>query len=1430
MKQSTAAILLSKRRRNVNWSRLAGVLAGFVLCAGELSEAAQKVRVKDPAVREELLRQGGRVLADYESFQLLEVEAGAAAASGYSPSERETDELTLNGTVIKTRSAAARDLRRPRGNFPGRQLHLLQFVGPIKPEWRTALEDLGARVVHYVPQNGYLIQGNAETLARVQSWAATNPVVTWDGDYIADYKLHPGARPRDGFGQLRELDSDTYAVQFLADAEANSATLALLELWQRGPVLRDFRVLDFRNLIVRLNPEGLAAVAARPDVVSVQPYQAPGKQDERQAQIMAGNLNGTTPTGPGYLEWLTEKGFTAEQFAASGFVVDLTDSGIDNGTITPGHFGLHEMGNPAANSRVAYQRLEGNPNAGSTTAGWDGHGNLNAHILGGFNAFPQGFPHTDMLGFRYGLGICPFVRVGASVVFDPDFFTYPNYADLQSRAYHDGARISANSWGTPNNSYTVDAQAFDALVRDAQPEGSAQAAPGNQEMVIVFAAGNRGAAGFHTVGAPATAKNVITVGASENVRSLSKANGGKSTMGYDGCGYTDSVADAATDLATFSSRGPTSDGRMKPDLVAPGSHVTGGVPQVWASTNVWGEALPEFWASSLCALSGSGATGSVDNFFPVGQQFYTVSSGTSHAAPAVAGACALLRQYFLNHELTPPSPAMTKAFLMNSTRFLTGAGANDNLWSPGQGMGAINLGRALDGVPRILRDQVAEDIFTASGQTRVFTARVASSNEPVRVTLAWTDAPGNTTGNAFNNDLDLTVLVNGQTYWGNRFSGAHSIPGGSPDGKNNVESIFLPAGVTGEIVVTVSAANINSDGVPNFGSSLDQDFALVVYNATNHLAPVISPAGMSVSQEGFFPGNGVVDSGEMVTVSLLLRNTGTAIASNLTVTLLATNGVTFPGGTQSYGDLLNDGELVSRSSTFVASGDCGGIINPVVQWETATGESGLLQFELPLGLRSVTTQQFTNSTMIKIPDSGNAAPYPATIVVADMAGAVAGVTATLRSFSHGWPDDVDVLLVGPGGHTVLLISDCGGGNALAGVTLTFADDAVTGLPDSGAFNSGAYRPTNFDSTTDHFPAPAPASPYGAALGTFAGSNPNGAWTLYVIDDGAMDSGNIMQGWVLSLTTTNLVCSEGELNLADLALVTAVSANPVMTGSNFNLTITVTNAGPDAATFVSVTNFLPTGVLVAQLQASQGSATVVYGVVEWSVGTLPVGTTAELVLEARALLPGVLTNRCEVGSFTSDNFLANNIAIEGFTAVTGGESGLPVVTNLPPVLLTLPDRVIHAGATLVVSNYATGAESEAGTLRFALAPGAPSGAGIDTTSGVITWPTSDTDVGTTNEFVVQVSTAGSPELLASESFFVTVVTRPVIAAISVSGGVVSVSWDTVPGQSYRLEYSTNLTTPDWNAVLPDLVAGGNSLTHTNLIGTNHSQFYRVLVLQ
>ena len=92
-------------------------------------------------------------------------------------------------------------------------------------------------------------------------------------------------------------------------------------------------------------------------------------------------------------------------------------------------------------------------------------------------------------------------------------------------------------------------------------------------------------------------------------------------------------------------------------------------------------------------------------------------------------------------------------------------------------MGEANVGMAFDGAARIMRDQIPADKFTASGQFRILTGKITDPSKPVRVTLAWTDAPGSTTGAAYNNDLDLTVQASGQTFKGNVFSGAYSVPG-----------------------------------------------------------------------------------------------------------------------------------------------------------------------------------------------------------------------------------------------------------------------------------------------------------------------------------------------------------------------------------------------------------------------------------------------------------------------------------------------------------------------------------------------------------------------------------------------------------------------------------------------------------------------------
>ncbi len=955
-----------------------GLLLPLLLAASALG-GPHKLRVTDRALTEALVAQGGRVLADYQSFQLIEVPelppAKVFAAHQVEVLDR-LDTIQLNAKSVDTRNTVARSsLVKTPATFPGRRLHLIQFIGPVKTEWLQALALTGVKIVHYLPQNAYLVYGDAAALAQLQVWAAADPFVQWTGEYAGDHKVHPSARApvAKALAGRTASGTGTFTIQLVDDPVGNVATLQLIEQLRLAPVIKTTLALGFRNLTVALPPEQLDVVAAQPDVVSIHPYSMPKKRDERQDQIMAGNLAGSLPGGPGYLDWLADKGFTQAQFDASGFLVDVSDSGIDNGSTAPGHFALYPQADISLASRVAYNRFQRTVfNPGATLQGCDGHGNLNAHILAGYAAFGGGFPHTDAAGYNHGLGVCPFVKIGSSVIFDnsgvANDFTSPDYATLLTDAYNRGARISNNSWGgTGAGEYDSDAEIYDSLVRDVGAAGN------HREMVIVFAAGNEGP-GAQTIDSPGSAKNVITVGASENVRSLSTLNGGSSASGKDGCDTFDTDADSADDLLNFSSRGPCADGRIKPDLVAPGSHILGGVPQAGLpTTSGTGSASACFDGTGVCGLSGSGTVGSANNFFPLGQKFYTISSGTSHATPAVAGACALLRQYFINLGLNPgnapPSPAMTKAFLMNSARYLTGDHANDTLPSPNQGLGEVNLGTAFDRVARVLRDQVPEDNFTASGQTRVFSGFVSDPAKPVRVTLAWTDAPGSTTaGAALVNDLDLQVTLGGVTYNGNVFSGPDSVAGGSADGLNNVEHVFLPAGVSGPFTVTVTGFNITADAIGGNSAAPAQDFALVIYNASVTPEPVVVPGGFSVSGEDCSPVNAAVDPGETVTVNFSFQNRGTANTTDLKITLLETNGVVHPGGPQTAGVLVTNGAAVTVPFTFTAAGLCGDTLVATFALQDDGADLGLVPVNIPLGtLSAIYLQNFDGQAAPTLP-------------------------------------------------------------------------------------------------------------------------------------------------------------------------------------------------------------------------------------------------------------------------------------------------------------------------------------------------------------------------------------------------------------------------------------------------------------------------------
>ena len=174
------------------------------------------------------------------------------------------------------------------------------------------------------------------------------------------------------------------------------------------------------------------------------------------------------------------------------------------------------------------------------------------------------------------------------------------------------------------------------------------------------------------------------------------------------------------------------------------------------------------------------------------------------------------------------------------------------------------------------------------------------------------------------------------------------------------------------------------------------------------------------------------------------------------------------------------------------------------------------------------TSTFSNTTFISIPDSGTSDPYPSIINVSGTSGNLTKLTVTLTNLNHTFTDDIDVLLVSPTGAKSILMSDVGGGSDLINVTLTFDATATSSLSDFDGISSGTYRPTNFDDS-DFFNSPAPEGPYNADFSVFNGTNPNGQWRLYIVDDASGDVGNVASGWSISIETEESVINGDDSN-------------------------------------------------------------------------------------------------------------------------------------------------------------------------------------------------------------------------------------------------------------------------------------------------------------
>lgn len=211
----------------------------------------------------------------------------------------------------------------------------------------------------------------------------------------------------------------------------------------------------------------------------------------------------------------------------------------------------------------------------------------------------------------------------------------------------------------------------------------------------------------------------------------------------------------------------------------------------------------------------------------------------------------------------------------------------------------------------------------------------------------------------------------------------------------------------------------------------------------------------------------------------------------------------------------------------------------------------------------VTCLNFANNGGVTVPNSSSANPYPSRVIVSGLGGTISKVTLSLNGLTTPTPDDLDLLLVGPGGQKFLFMTDAGGATALSGVNLTLDDAAASQLPDSTAITSGTWRPASYTGGGDAFPAPAPAGPYTAAApdgaGTFAsvfnGSSPNGTWSLYAVEDAGDAANTTLTGWSLTFT----------LAATNTSTAVSSSANPSVFSQPVTLTATVTTSGAGTPT-------------------------------------------------------------------------------------------------------------------------------------------------------------------------------------------------------------------------------------------------------------------------
>lgn len=747
-----------------------------------------------------------RVVQSYPTFLLVEASPEQVAA------------LRREGFVVEPRAdqpqPGAPIDEPPAPAPPGRHHFIVTFVGPIRQAWLDALRQRGGVLREPMPPYGYVVELDAAQVDSVRALDFVASVEWYDPtrriaeDVLSAIKGGPTPRPRrrtptpspGARPEEADVESDEEAperpvqpqARFTAEIQSGMARVVFFTREQRDTAVAELQAQGIRvrsledeaetDLLVFLPDDEdearqvLVNISRVHGVQAIVPVVLPGLSNDLAARII--EVAPVRDTG------------SSRRFTGQGEIVGVVDTGLDTGD--PGDIHPDFQGRIVRIVSWPVSRGFAVENAGADDGPADTVNSHGTHVSGsivgtGAAASARGIP--PIRGMAPGARLF-FQAVQQDTEFMDGSRAYaltgfpPDVGKLLQQAYDAGARVYNISMSfSPNGLYDLVAWQIDRFIWE------------HPDMVVVVAAGNEGRDADRdgrvepgSVTSPGTAKNVITVGACESVRR---------TIGLDmtwGQAWPDEfpapplrddhLANSADHIAAFSGRGPTRDGRIKPDVLAPGTNIVSTRSRVVPS-NVFG------WGPH-----------------PTLPDLYMADGGTSMASPLVAGSAALLREYLRKVKRRRPSAALIKALLIHSALYLhydldPGRGPYD----VAQGWGRVRLAYVIEPPPPLKVHMYERRRGLMTGEHVTRWADVTDNSRPLKVTLVWTDAPGSPRQvRQLVNDLDLVVIApDGRRYHGNQFSPPHDQ---AFDRTNNVEQVIVTNPVPGRYWIRVYATNV----------------------------------------------------------------------------------------------------------------------------------------------------------------------------------------------------------------------------------------------------------------------------------------------------------------------------------------------------------------------------------------------------------------------------------------------------------------------------------------------------------------------------------------------------------------------------------------------------------------------------------------------